>query len=293
MLYDISLRIDYTYAAPALHSRNLLRLLPGDIAGEQQVLSSQLTVDPLPAERRDQPDFFGNMRTTVAWHQPITAFTLSLALRVERFPPPAQFDLSPPLEDLPAELASARDLSPASPHHFTLPSRRAPLDADMTAFARDQLRPGMTVHEAVRAIGSALHAHMQFAAGATDVDTPAAEAFAARHGVCQDFSHIMIACLRGVGIPAGYVSGFLRTYPPPGQPRLVGADAMHAWVRAWEGSRMGWVEFDPTNDQPAGVDHITIGHGRDYDDVAPVRGSVRGSGSHETSQSVDVEPLSG
>ncbi|MSU91472.1 transglutaminase family protein [Rhodobacteraceae bacterium 2CG4] len=292
MLYDISLRIDYSYAAPVMHARNLLRLLPNDIAGEQTVLSRQLTVDPLPSERRDFPDFFDNTTSCVAWHQPIQSFSLSLALRAERQPPPGQFDLSPPLRALPSEIAAARDLSPAAPHHFTAASRRGPVLPEFTDFARARLRPGMTVLEAVQAIGGALHAEMQFAAGATDVDTPAQDAFAARHGVCQDFSHIMIGCLRGVGIPAGYVSGFLRTYPPPGRPRLAGADAMHAWVRAWAGAEMGWIEYDPTNDQPAGADYVTIGHGRDYDDVAPVRGIVRGivrgAGGRSTAQSVDV-----
>ncbi|WP_286789655.1 transglutaminase-like domain-containing protein, partial [Thioclava sp. UBA3469] len=107
----------------------------------------------------------------------------------------------------------------------------------------------------------------------------------------QDFSHIMISCLRGVGIPAGYVSGFLRTYPPPGQPRLEGADAMHAWVRAWAGAETGWVEFDPTNNQYAGEDYITVGYGRDYDDVPPLRGAMRGAGGQQSAQAVDVIPL--
>ncbi len=98
----------------------------------------------------------------------------------------------------------------------------------------------------------------------------------------------MISALRGVGIPAGYVSGFLRTFPPPGKEKLVGVDAMHAWVRAWTGPEMGWVEFDPTNDQPAGTDYIVIGYGRDYDDIAPVRGAMRGAGEQDSDQSVDV-----
>ena len=123
------------------------------------------------------------------------------------------------------------------------------------------------------------------------VDTPLEEAFSLRRGVCQDFTHIQICALRSLGIPAGYVSGFLRTFPPPGQPRLEGADAMHAWVRAWVGKQVGWIEFDPTNDQFAGTDYIIIGHGRDYGDVAPVKGAVRSAGGHRTQQAVDVIPL--
>ena len=148
-----------------------------------------------------------------------------------------------------------------------------------------------TACEAVLAVGRALHAEMRFDAEATEVDTTPREAFDARHGVCQDFTHVMIACLRGIGIPAGYVSGFLRTRPPPGKPRLEGADAMHAWVRAWCGREMGWIAYDPTNAMPEGEDHIVAARGRDYSDVAPVRGVTRSAGGHETTQAVDVIPL--
>ena len=143
----------------------------------------------------------------------------------------------------------------------------------------------------MRAVGLALHRDMRFDPDATTVDTPPAEAFARRHGVCQDFAQVMIACLRGVGIPAGYVSGFLRTNPPPGQPRLEGADAMHAWVRAWCGWQAGWVEFDPTNAIPAGTDHIVVARGRDYGDVAPVKGILRIAGEQTSEHAVDVVPV--
>jgi transglutaminase-like putative cysteine protease len=132
---------------------------------------------------------------------------------------------------------------------------------------------------------------MRFDAAATTVETPATEAFAARHGVCQDFTHIMIIALRSLGIPAGYVSGYLRTLPPPGQERLEGADAMHAWVSAWCGPGVGWVEYDPTNAVFAGTDHIVVAYGRDYADVAPVRGAMRTAGGQTSSQSVDVAPV--
>ena len=132
---------------------------------------------------------------------------------------------------------------------------------------------------------------MSFDPEATTVDTPPAEAFARRHGVCQDFAQVMIACLRGIGIPAGYVSGFLRTNPPPGQPRLEGADAMHAWVRAWCGRQTGWIEFDPTNAIAAGIDHILVARGRDYGDVAPVKGVLRIAGDQKTEHAVDVIPV--
>ncbi len=124
----------------------------------------------------------------------------------------------------------------------------------------------------------AIHKDFKYDKDATKVDTGPVEAFALKRGVCQDFAHVMIAGLRGVGIPAGYVSGFLRTIPPKGKPRLEGADAMHAWVRVWCGQHAGWVEFDPTNAMLAGPDHITIGHGRDYADISPIVGVLRTSG---------------
>jgi transglutaminase-like putative cysteine protease len=145
-----------------------------------------------------------------------------------------------------------------------------------------------TVRAAALDLCLAIHRDFTYDREATKVDTSPVEAFNLKRGVCQDFVHVMIAGLRGVGIPAAYVSGFLRTIPPQGKPRLEGADAMHAWVRAWCGVHAGWIEFDPTNAMIAGADHITIGHGRDYSDISPIVGVLRTSGGHETKQSVDV-----
>ena len=139
----------------------------------------------------------------------------------------------------------------------------------------------MTTLAAVEAIGKAIDRDMAYEPGSTQVDTPPEEAFARGAGVCQDFTHIMIGCLRAIGVPAAYVSGFLRTSPPEGQERLEGADAMHAWVRAWCGPGFGWVEYDPTNGIRVGEQHIVVAYGRDYGDVAPVRGVVRISGRAE------------
>ncbi len=132
---------------------------------------------------------------------------------------------------------------------------------------------------------------LPFMARQKTVDTTTAQAFALKRGVCQDFSHVMITALRSLGIPAGYVSGYLRTLPPPGKERLEGADAMHAWVRIWCGGLAGWVEYDPTNDIQAGTDHIVVGYGRDYADVAPVIGALKSYGRQQTLQAVDVIPV--
>ncbi|MHA7835364.1 MAG: transglutaminase-like domain-containing protein, partial [Algiphilus sp.] len=217
--------------------------------------------------------------------------TFSLRARVERELLPPVLDMSPRPAALADELASIRSLASDAPVHFIGASPLVPAIADIADYARACVRPEMSAFDAVRAVGAALHADLRYDSEATEVDTPIREAFAQRHGVCQDFSHIMLGALRAIGIPAGYVSGFLRTEPPPGQPRLEGADAMHAWVRAWCGFEMGWVEYDPTNDLMVSADHVVIAYGRDYSDIAPVRGSFRSSGSHTSEQAVDVLPI--
>lgn len=289
MIYDIKLVIDYSYAAASDHVRNILRLLPSD-GPNQKVTSRLLTVDPKPDEQRERKDFFGNITTSVAWHSPVDRITFRLRARAERRVPEDEADLSPPLNALDAELAAFCDLGARSPHHFLMPSPRIDADAAMRAFAAEHAGHP-TTRAVVQAMGEALHEEMRFDSAATDVNTPPAEAFAARHGVCQDFAQIMIGCLRSLGVPAAYVSGFLRTYPPEGQPRLEGVDAMHAWVAAWCGVAEGWVEYDPTNRQAAGEDYIMVAMGRDYSDVAPVKGAIRTAGGQDSHQAVDVIPL--
>ncbi len=293
MKYRIRLHLGYDYATPAGGGRHVVCVVPLDLGPTQSCTQSDLTITPPPHERLDRQDFFGNRLTEFAFRGSHARIALTMTTRVDRNLPLAAPGASTALADLGAELAQCRDLGPRSPLHFVQASVRVPRDAAMTAFARAHLRPDMDVAQAVVAIGRALHRHMRFDATATTVDTPATEAFSNRRGVCQDFSHIMIACLRGIGVPAGYVSGYLRTLPPPGRPRLEGADAMHAWVRAWCGAQRGWAEFDPTNAIPAGTDHITVAHGRDYSDVAPIKGSLRISGGQTGSQAVDVIPLDG
>jgi transglutaminase-like putative cysteine protease len=291
VIYDIKLKISYDYARAAMHARHVACLMPLDVIGVQRLVAGLLTIAPAPDESIDRKDFFGNHITEFAIRAPHKEISLSLQARVERYAPqplPAQSTL---LSALPRVLGASLDMGANSPLHFIAASARAPVEPEMAAFARGVTAASMSVAEAVSAVGTALHDYMTFDAKATTVDTPAAEAFRLRLGVCQDFSHIMIICLRGLGIPAGYVSGFLRTLPPPGKPRLEGADAMHAWVRAWCGPEIGWLEFDPTNNKRADTDHILVAYGRDYSDVAPIKGILRGSGRQKSHQAVDVIPL--
>ncbi len=255
------------------------------------MIASTLTVDPQPTEWVAGTDFFGNQIVAIYVEAPHDELVVSLAARVRRESSAAFLDMSPPVPMLTAEIGGWLGVEPGAPHHFVGPSPRVPIDPVMSEWAARAAAAAATPCEAVGLVGRALHAEMRFEAGATEVDTTPREAFDARHGVCQDFTHVMIACLRGIGIPAGYVSGFLRTEPPSGRERLEGADAMHAWVRAWCGREMGWVAYDPTNAVDEGEDHIVAGYGRDYSDVAPIRGVSRSAGGHVTTQAVDVIPL--
>lgn len=291
MLYDIRLTISHTYAQPAGNSRHLLRVLPQTLPGRQRLSSHLIDVAPLPDYRTDRADFFGTALTTVTHIDPHREMIVKMACRVEIAPTPPWHDTSLPLPKLRDLVGACRDLGPRAPVHFLGPSYRLVPNAAIATFARDVTRTDETAAETTIRLGKALHDTMIFDAAATTVDTTAADAFAQRRGVCQDFTHIMVTALQSLGIPAGYVSGYLRTLPPPGQPRLVGVDAMHAWVAAWCGPEMGWVEYDPTNAKPAGTDHIVVGYGRDYADVSPILGHLRSSGAPMANQMVDVAPV--
>lgn len=293
MLYDIGLRIRYDYQTPAAGGRHVLCMTPADLAG-QRPITSLLDITPAPDERVARTDFFGNTVVEVAFRAPHAEIEFRLRSRVERKVKAIGADLSMPLMKLSAEIAGIRDLASHSPYHFLADSPRVKTRPEFHVYALEQIAPEtMTALAAVEAIGKAIDRDMAYEPGSTQVDTPPEEAFARGAGVCQDFTHIMIACLRSLGLPAAYVSGFLRTNPPEGQPRLEGADAMHAWVRAWVGGGLGWVEYDPTNGIFVGDQHIVVAYGRDYGDVAPVRGVVRISGTQKSSQAVDVVPLDG
>lgn len=288
MIYDIRLTIAHEYAQMAGNGRHLVRVLPKNISQRQRVMAHLLNILPNPEERTDSVDFFGNTTTTVTHLEPHDEMKIRMSCRVELTIEEDLLDLSPDLTELRREWHHCRDLSPTSPLHFLGPTWRLSQNSEIAHFAREMSVPGDSAYQTVIRLGQAIHDTIKFDPEATTVDTDAAEAFRLRRGVCQDMSHIMILALHTLGIPAGYVSGYLRTLPPEGGVRLEGADAMHAWVKVWCGSRHGWIEYDPTNAMTAGRDHIVVGYGRDYADVAPVIGHLRSSGGQTNSQSVDV-----
>ena len=288
MLYDIRLDLHYDYEAQVRGDRHLIRVTPISIPGVQRVVAASLSFDPKPNRETSFFDFFANTVTTIAYHGQHDHLDVKLVARVnvEEVEKPA--DLSPTVAALGQEIGRLWSLAPQSPHHFLSASPRIALNPAITAYARDSVARTPSAMAAAMDFCLTIHRDFTYDRKATRVDTTPTEAFALKRGVCQDFSQVMIAGLRGVGIPAGYVSGFLRTIPPQGKPRLEGADAMHAWVRVWCGQHTGWIEFDPTNAMLAGPDHITIGHGRDYADISPIVGVLRTSGRHRAKQSVDV-----
>ena len=291
MLYDIRLHLHYDYAAAAGGSRHHVHVAPQTIPGVQRVIASSLSFSPTPTERSDFLDFFGNAVTSIALRGSYEALDVRMSARVSVERPEPGLDVSPEIADLSGEISAVRSLSPQAPHHFIAASDHVDLDAGITSYARESLIRGSSVTGIANDLCNRIYNEFAYDGEATTVATKAADAFGLKRGVCQDFTHVMIAGLRGLGIPAGYVSGFLRTIPPAGKERLEGADAMHAWVRVWCGREAGWQEFDPTNGMRASNDHITVGHGRDYSDVAPIVGVLRTTGSQTGEQAVDVVPV--
>lgn len=292
MLYDIRQVTEYRYASPVPFARQVLRLLPVE-RPEQRVVAADLSIRPTPTERSDSIDFFGNRITTVAFAFPHSELRLETRARVlvEKADPPAR--PTPPFEQIRRSAVAETDLGPQSPVHFLFPSRLIGMDDAIAAYARKSFPPGRPILDGAFELTRRIKAEFKYDPEATDVTTLPAVAFAQRAGVCQDFAHVMIAGLRTIGLPAAYVSGFLRTEPPPGQKRLEGADATHAWVAIWCGREAGWIGLDPTNGVAAAEDHVVLAIGRDYSDAAPVDGVIITSGDHTLDVAVDVIPVGG
>ena len=291
MLYDLSLKMEYHYDTPASVARHITRVLPLTSTSRQRLIAGHVKFDPNPDEERGFTDFFGHPAIATLVNPPHERFAIMMKARVQIDAPRTTLEFAPPVERLKQEYARVLDMGRDSPHHFLGQSPRIPFDRAISAYGHAITEQGMNVHQLATTVCARIFNDFSYDPEATTVDSTPAEAFAMKRGVCQDFSHVMISALRALGVPAGYVSGYLRTIPPPGKQRLEGADAMHAWVRVWCGGALGWVEFDPTNNMEAGADHIVVGYGRDYGDVAPVLGVMKTYGEHKATQAVDVIPV--
>ncbi len=291
MKYEVRHQTVYEYARACAYSHCSLRLSPTTEPG-QIVLDHNLSVEPAPVSTSQHSCFFGNTVTSVTIETPHQELRLDArsTLLVERAPPPDPLSTQE-WEQVREEGFSIRSLAPDSPAHFLPPSRYAPRFEPATAYSRMSFTPKRRVLDAAQELMRRIRADFRYDAKATSISTPLAQAFEQRRGVCQDFAHIMIAALRGVGLPARYISGYLRTVPPPGKQRLEGADASHAWTSIWCGEAHGWIGLDPTNALMIGNDHIVLARGRDYADISPVSGIVLGSGEQDVEVMVDVIPV--
>jgi len=291
VIYEIHQKTAYTYAYPVPVARHVLRMVPVD-RPRQRVIASHFSIDPDPVEWIETSDFFGNRVAHIRIERAHTRFVVRTNARVEvEAADHADPETGPSWEAIRELAADCCDLSADSPAHHLFPSPAAAPSPAITAWAAESFPAGRPMLAGALDLMMRLHDELTYDSKATDVSTPPAESFAIKRGVCQDFAHVMIAGLRGLGLPASYVSGFLRTEPPPGQERLQGADATHAWVTVWCGPELGWQGLDPTNALRVSTDHVVLAIGRDYSDVAPVGGVLLGSGRQKLSVEVDVVPL--
>lgn len=311
MLLRILHRTHYDYQGSIDMAQHMVHLSPVETPS-QSVRTHTLSIEPEPAARSQTVDVFGNLRTFFSLQSPHETLTVEADSVVETSVPQ-------PLPDTGAWKALSwervrehfryRACAPYDPAaEFLFASPNVPRDDAFAAFAMPVFTPRLPFLEAARALMERIHTDLKYETASTEVNTPALEALAQGKGVCQDFAHIMLGCLRSLGLPARYVSGYLLTQPPPGKPRLIGADASHAWVSVYcplpesledsEGKTAPpngiWVDFDPTNNRcgwgSPGEDYVTLATGRDFSDVSPMRGVIQGSSQHELEVAVTVAP---
>jgi transglutaminase-like putative cysteine protease len=242
----------------------------------------------------DSQDYFGNPARYVAITAPHTQLVVAADSTVLLLPRPGRELLadSVPWEQVRDGLRKLGDPTRLEPLKYLYSSPHVTVSDELGAYARASFRPDTSVLTAAFELMQRIHADFRFDPEATSISTPLSELLLIRRGVCQDFAHLMIGCLRTLGIPCRYVSGYILTVPVPGQPRLAGADASHAWVSVYCPS-IGWVDFDPTNDCMVNLEHVSLGWGRDFSDVTPLRGVVLGGGAHTPAVSVTVTALPG
>lgn len=291
MLYDVTHVTTFKYESAMRYARCNLRLQPIDWPG-QTVLDFALSVDPDgPITPSRVAAYAGHIARLVV-DRPVRKLVITARsrLRVERAAAVAGPG-DPGVAAVAAAALRVADLGVNSPANYLYPSPMIALTPEIADWCRQSLSPERGIVEACHELNVRIQKAFRYDGDATEIDTTPAQAFAKRAGVCQDFAQVMIAGLRSAGVPAAYVSGYLRTLPPPGKPRLIGADATHAWVLAWCGEGRGWIGFDPTNGVAMNADHIVTAIGRDYADIAPIDGIFVGQAGQKIDVSVDVAPV--
>jgi transglutaminase-like putative cysteine protease len=291
VIYDIRHVTTYSYAYLVNFARCSLRLQPRNLIS-QRVISHHVTIEPKPVARSVRVDFFGTLTESIVVEKPHHVLRIDSQSRVfvDRSIPHAD-EPGLPWEIVRDQILAARDLTATSPINYMFASPMVPIVDAVTAYAAHSFAPKQGIVTCAADLMTRIYREFKYDPSATVIATPLQEVLDNRHGVCQDFAHLMISGLRGLGLSAAYVSGYLRTYPPEGQPRLQGADATHAWVSVWCGEDLGWVGFDPTNNIIAANDHIVLAEARDFADVSPVDGIIVGSRQQKLTVGVDVIPV--
>ncbi|MBU6449636.1 MAG: transglutaminase family protein [Rhodospirillales bacterium] len=285
-LYRLHHSTIYDYAEPVVLGTHFMHLLPRERPG-QWIREAQLDISPAPDCRRDEIDHFGNCTTTVSLAGAHKQFSVVLSATAEvGLPAPPPAPETPRWEAIAAWGQQALEVA-----EFCLPSKLAMPAGEIADYAAVSFLPGRRILEGLLELNQRIFTEMSYKPGVSNNATTAMQILHTRAGVCQDYAHFMLACLRALGLPGRYVSGYLCTSPAPGQTRRRGADQSHAWVGAWAGPEIGWVDFDPTNNLLVSDEHVTLAWGRDFSDVSPLRGIILGGGRHSLHVGVDLEPV--
>jgi transglutaminase-like putative cysteine protease len=294
MLLHVLHETRYEYAPAVKTAQHMAHLKPAHGA-RQQLLSHELAITPQPAQRSEATDVYGNTRAFFSLqsaHETLTVTADSLVATSA----PALPQGGLPWEDVRERLRYHRGAAYDPAAEFVFASPHVPRHEKFLAYALPSFILGRPLPDAARELMERIHADFDYEPEATDVSTPALQALEMRRGVCQDFAHVMLACLRSLGLPARYVSGYVLTEPPPGGVRLVGSDASHAWVSIYLPGATGvgeWTDYDPTNARAPGEDYVVLATGRDYSDVSPLRGVIHGGARHNLNVAVTVTPVTG
>ncbi len=288
MIYEVTHRTEYRYEAPVSASYGKAHLLPRERPG-QWCRQADVYFDPGPDDQREHVDYFGNRALNFSILQPHTSLTVVGVSTVEVQEPPALSLLAnQPWELVRSAIASAASPASIAAGEFVLDSPRVAASVELSELAAPCFTPGRPVGDAVADLVHRIHEEFEYEPGVTTVTSTIDELMTTRQGVCQDFAHLAIGCLRSVGLAARYVSGYLETDPPPGEPRVPGADQSHAWASLFVPGD-GWIDIDPTNDRFVNDRYVTAAWGRDYGDVPPIEGVIFTDGTeHDLTVTVDV-----
>ena len=291
MNYRVTHRTEYLYNEPVTSCYNEARLLPRSFA-RQTCSHSRLSIDPPPNDYREREDFFGNRVAYFTIQGCHTHLTVTAESDIQIHPINAQLDYFSDCswEAACQQLATSLDAASLDARQYVLNSPMVAITPELENYAQETFTPGRPLIEAVHELMARIHHDFVYDPSFTSIATPLSSVLKHRRGVCQDFAHLAIGCLRALGLAARYVSGYIETLPPPGSPRLVGADASHAWFSVFVPEH-GWLDLDPTNNQMPMDKHVTVAWGRDFADVSPLKGVVFGAGEHKLTVSVDVAPV--